>query len=386
MFSALSFVPIVLGKVTGPSLWDELINWAQGHDWQATGWVLAVTAISAIIVRKWLVRLLLRIAVKTQTPIDDEVIKQLGTPVFFTVLIIGVTWIIIDFSRDSTFAQDFHVIQLAETVTILLWAGIGTNIITQVLTLVANQAKNRGILSANLLPVFNFLTRIAVTLLAVYLLLKAWGADVSGWLASAGVLGVALGFGARDTLANLFAGVSILADTPFKRGDFITIEDGTRGQVTHVGVRTTRIETPDRIEVIIPNSVIANSRILNESSGETGDKYRIRLPFSVAYGTNPEAVDRALAHAADDVGGVDLSKSPLIVMKALGDSGLTFNFICWLKTPTQREAVVNRLNRTIYARLNEAQIEIPYNKLDIYVKEGTPQASVTAIHTARNKS
>ena len=323
-------------KSSGPSLWDELINWAQGHDWQATGWVLAVTAISAIIVRKWLVRLLLRIAVKTQTPIDDEVIKQLGTPVFFTVLIIGVTWIIIDFSRDSTFAQDFHVIQLAETVTILIWAGIGTNIITQVLTLVANQAKNRGILSANLLPVFNFLTRIAVTFLAVYLLLKAWGADVSGWLASAGVLGVALGFGARDTLANLFAGVSILADTPFKRGDFITIEDGTRGQVTHVGVRTTRIETPDKIEVIIPNSVIANSRILNESSGETGDKYRIRVPFSVAYGTNPEAVDRALAHAADDVGGVDLSKSPLIVMKALGDSGLTFNFICWLKTPTQR--------------------------------------------------
>ena len=386
MLAALSFVPILFGKISGPSIGDELINWAQGHDWQATGVVLAVTAISAIIVRKWLVSLLLRIAVKTQTPIDDEVIKQLGTPVFFTVLIIGITWIIIDFSRDSTFAQDFHVIQLAETATILIWAGIGTNIITQVLTLVANQAKNRGILSANLLPVFNFLTRIAVTLLAVYLLLKAWGADVSGWLASAGVLGVALGFGARDTLANLFAGVSILADTPFKRGDFITIEDGTRGQVTHVGVRTTRIETPDKIEVIIPNSVIANSRILNESSGETGDKYRIRLPFSVAYGTSPEAVDQALAHAADNVDGVDLKKSPLIVMKALSDSGLTFNFVCWLKTPTQREAVVNRLNRTIYARLNEAQIEIPYNKLDVYVKESVSQASITPIHTARNKS
>ena len=361
--------PVILAKsATLDSIWTTFVGWAEDHNWQQTLIVLAITIVTAVVVRKWLVNLLLKVAERTQTPIDDEVIKQLGTPLYITVLVIGVTWLIIDFATGSDFVQKFHIVPLAQTIAIVVWAGIGTKVMTQVLTLIADQAKNRGILSANLVPVFNFIIRISVTLLAVYLLLKAWGADVSGWLASAGVLGVALGFGARDTLANLFAGVSILADTPFKKGDFITIEDGTRGKVTHVGVRTTRIETSDKIEVIIPNSIIANSRILNETSGLTGEKYRIRLPFAVAYGTSTERVDEALTNVSDTIDGIDKKRPQTIALKELGDSGLIFHYVCWLSDPNLREVTTDKANRTIYNLLNQAGIEIPYNKLDIYMK------------------
>ncbi|MBV69934.1 MAG: hypothetical protein CMH52_01170 [Myxococcales bacterium] len=369
MNQILVFSNGLLAKSAGfDVMWTKFVTWADDHNWQQTLIVLAITIITAFVVRKWLVNLLLKVAERTQTPIDDEVIKQLGTPLYITVLVIGVTWLIIDFATGSNFVEKFHIVPLAQTIAIVVWAGIGTKVMTQVLTLIADQAKNRGILSANLVPVFNFIIRIAVTLLAVYLLLKAWGADVSGWLASAGVLGVALGFGARDTLANLFAGVSILADTPFKKGDFITIEDGTRGKVTHVGVRTTRIETSDKIEVIIPNSIIANSRILNETSGVYGDKYRIRLPFAVAYGTPTDTVDEALQTVSDDIQGIDTTRPKKIVLKELGDSGLIFHYICWLRDPNVREVTTDETNRTIYKLLNEAGIEIPYNKLDVYMK------------------
>ncbi|MEE2755541.1 MAG: mechanosensitive ion channel family protein [Myxococcota bacterium] len=369
MNQILLFPTTLLAKSSGfDAMWTKFVAWAEDHNWEQTLVVLAITIVTAIVVRKWLVNLLLKVAERTQTPIDDEVIKQLGTPLYITVLVIGLTWLIIDFAAGSNFVEKFHIVPVAQTIAIVVWAGIGTKVMTQVLTLIADQAKNRGILSANLVPVFNFIIRIAVTLLAVYLLLKAWGADVSGWLASAGVLGVALGFGARDTLANLFAGVSILADTPFKKGDFITIEDGTRGKVTHVGVRTTRIETSDKIEVIIPNSIIANSRILNETSGLSGDKYRIRLPFAVAYGTSTDRVDKALQTVSDDIAGIDTTRPKKIVLRELGDSGLIFHYICWLRDPNIREVTTDQTNRTIYKLLNEAGIEIPYNKLDVYMK------------------
>ena len=76
-----------------------------------------------------------------------------------------------------------------------------------------------------------------------------------------------MGFAAKDTLANLFAGVFILADAPYKIGDFIVLDGGERGRVTKIGIRTTRILTRDDVEITIPNATIANSKIINESGG-----------------------------------------------------------------------------------------------------------------------
>jgi MscS family membrane protein len=351
-------------------LFSRLEAWCAGHDWQQTGLVFVATIVSAFIVRKWLISLLLKAASKTETPIDDEIIKRLRTPLYVTVLLVGTVWIFVDFFGGSlSKAAVGNVYSIAYTIAILFWAGVGSKIMTQLLTIITTHAHGRGILAGNMLPVFNFLIRIVVGLLAVYLVLKAWGADVTGWLASAGVLGVALGFGARDTLANLFAGVSILADTPFSKGDYITLEDGSRGHVTHVGIRSTRIETPDRVLVIVPNSVIANSRILNETAGNEGRRYRIRIPISVAYGNHPKAVEVALMSCVEGVNHLDSGKPHRVIMKEFGESGILFHLVVWLKDSGRRETVVDELNRRIYDALTAANIEIPFNKLDLYLKE-----------------
>ena len=120
-------------------------------------------------------------------------------------------------------------------------------------------------IQAKTLPLFENLGKIVIFLIGVYFVMVNWGIDVTGWVASAGILSVVIGFAAKDTLGNLFAGIFIMADSPYKEGDYINLDSGERGFVRHIGIRSTRIMTRDDIEITIPNSVIANSKIVNES-------------------------------------------------------------------------------------------------------------------------
>ena len=90
---------------------------------------------------------------------------------------------------------------------------------------------------------------------------------------------MAVGFAAKDTLANLFGGIFILADAPYKVGDFVVLGSGERGEVTQVGLRSTRILTRDDVEVTVPNAMIANDTIVNESGGPWV-KHRVRVRVS----------------------------------------------------------------------------------------------------------
>ena len=142
------------------------------------------------------------------------------------------------------------------------------------------------------MPMFEITIKIVLVALAGYLLLLIWGVDPTAWLASAGVIGIAVGFAARDTLANLFSGLFIVADAPYKIGDYIVLDTGERGEVTHLGIRSTRLLTRDDVEVTIPNAIIANAKIINESGGPW-EKHRIRLPVGVAYGSDAKQVIEA---------------------------------------------------------------------------------------------
>ena len=117
------------------------------------------------------------------------------------------------------------------------------------------------------LPVFDMVFKIVIVGAAVYFIFLAWKIDLTAWLASAGVVGIAVGFAAKDTLANLFSGIFIVADAPYKVGDYIVLDGGLRGRVTSIGIRSTRILTLDDIEITIPNAVIGSSKIINEAGG-----------------------------------------------------------------------------------------------------------------------
>ena len=222
----------------------------------------------------------------------------------------------------------------------------------------------------------NFALMFLVVGGAVYLILLTWNIDVTHWAASAGVMGIALGFAAKDTLANFFAGIFILADTPYQPGDFVILEDGIRGQVTDIGIRSTRLLTRDDIEVTLPNAIIANSKIVNESQGPYL-KMRVRVKVAVAYGSDVKQVESVLMSCTEGVEHLVGWPSPRVRFREFGDSGLLYELMAWIDEPVMRGRVLHELNSRVYKALNEAGIEIPYAKQDIYIKEFPGQGSAT---------
>lgn len=217
------------------------------------------------------------------------------------------------------------------------------------------------------LPLFDLLANVVIIGIAAYALLMVWDIDPTAWLASAGVVGIAVGFAARETLANLFAGFFIIADAPYKSGDYVVLDTGERGEVTKVGMRSTRILTRDDVEVTVPNSTMANSKIVNESGG-MWERFRIRLKVGVAYGSDVDQVVDLLEKIAVEHDTVCEDPAPRVRMRGFGDSSLDFELLCWVDRPANRGLVSHQLYMKIYKVLNEAEIEIPFPQRDLWMR------------------
>ena len=218
------------------------------------------------------------------------------------------------------------------------------------------------------MPLFDLIMTVLVVAAAGYALLVVWRVDPTAWLASAGVVGIAVGFAARETLANLFAGFFIIADAPYKVGDYVVLDGGDRGRVVKVGIRSTRMITRDDVEITVPNAEMANNKIYNESGGPWV-KFRIRLQVSVAYGSDADDVVARLNALATTHPAVCDTPTPRVRLRALGDSGLEFELLCWVSEPSQRGKVTHELYMAIYRELNEAGIEIPFPQRGVWLRE-----------------
>ena len=189
-----------------------------------------------------------------------------------------------------------------------------------------------------------------------------------GWLASAGIVGIAVGFAAKDSLANLFSGFFIVADAPYKIGDYINLDTGERGKVSAIGLRSTRLLTRDDVEITIPNGVIASAKIINESGGPSS-KMRIRIVVGVAYGSDVDLVAELLMQVGTGHSEVCQQPTPRVRLRGFGASSLDFNLMCWIEQPQDRGRISHELNVLIYKLFAEHNIEIPYTKQDIHIKE-----------------
>jgi small-conductance mechanosensitive channel len=177
-----------------------------------------------------------------------------------------------------------------------------------------------------------------------------------------------VGFAAKDSLANLFSGIFIITDSPYRVGDYVNLDTGERGQVTDIGLRSTRILTRDDVEIIIPNSAMGNAKIINESGGPFRYQ-RIRVPVGVAYGSDVDRVKEVLMDVALKEPDVRDHPEPRVRFRSLGDSGLNFELLGWIELPEDRGRVIDILLTTIYKRLGQEGIEIPYPKRDVYVRQ-----------------
>jgi small-conductance mechanosensitive channel len=327
---------------------------------------LGLTLVAALLVRLVVFPLLVRASRRSDTRLDDVIVTRLRTPTIATIVLAGVAWSVL--WLDPASPLHFVAVGVLKTLAIVIWSTVLAGIGTMLLEAASRRAGDRGAIQTKTLPLFIMVWKVLVYGLAFYFLLSAWHINVTTWLASAGVAGIAVGFAAKDTLANLFAGVFILGDAPFKIGDYIVIDDVTRGEVTDIGLRSTRLLTRDDVEVTVPNAVIGNAKIINETGGPH-DKMRVRVPVAVAYGSDVDRVRELLLGCAADVPHVVPDPEPRVRFRLLGNSGLEFELLCWVQAPVYRGRVIDQLTERVYKALGAAGVEIPYPKRDVYVRE-----------------
>jgi MscS family membrane protein len=346
---------------------DSVLNWAAilgpNKFVQAAG-----IATAFILVGKLadfiLCRLLVKLVRHSKTEFDDELVELLHRPIFISFVLVGLT--LGTYRLPMPESPEFVTLGVLKTIAIVVWYTFLGQAFTLILKAV-KKGSGRDKRHMSMLPLIDNVVKALMLALAVYFVFLAWNFDIATWLAAAGVIGLALGFAAKDTLSNLFAGVSIVIDAPYKDGDFITLESGERGKVTHIGLRSTRILTTDDVEITVPNGIIGNATIINETAGPS-TRHRIRVAVGVAYGSDIDHVIATLAKIANDHDEICKTPEPRVRFRNFGDSSLDFELLCWIDRPVDRGRLGHELNCSVYKGFIEAKIEIPFPQRDLHVR------------------
>jgi len=260
----------------------------------------------------------------------------------------------------------FITLGVLKTIAVAIWYNLLRQL-TDMLVQTARRNRSSKLVQTGMLPLIQNIVKVILFALAIYFVFIAWDINVTAWVASAGIVGLALSFAAKDTLSNLFAGVSIVMDAPYKNGDFIILEAGERGVVTHIGLRSTRILTRDDVEITIPNGVIGNSTIINEAGGPS-QKHRIRIAVGVAYGSDLDHVIATLEQVADDNSEVCSEPQPRVRFRKFGESSIDFELLCWIERPVDRGRIRHELGCSVYKAFVSNNIAIPFPQRDLHVR------------------
>lgn len=202
---------------------------------------------------------------------------------------------------------------------------------------------------------------IAVGLVMVF---KAMGGDWSQiqWLVAA--LGVGIGFGLQEIVANFISGLILLFERPIRVGDYVTVGD-TDGTVTRIQIRATTILTRDRKELLVPNKEFITGRLLNWSLSD--QTTRLKLVVGVPYGANVKLAESLMMQAAEEHPRVQKEPRPFVYFQSFGDSALILELRCVIDNVDYRVVTLSELHHAIDSKFREAGMEIPFPQRDVHL-------------------
>lgn len=239
-------------------------------------------------------------------------------------------------------------------------AGIGILVIRIVVSLVTKMLEKSKLEKAAHRLLKTVLRVLLYALLAL-MVASSLGLDVTGIVALASVLTLAISLALQNMLANVFGGFTLLNTHPFGAGDFVEIA-GQSGTVVDVGIAYTRLTTPDNKMVSIPNSAVVAAQIVNYSS--TGTR-RVDVPITASYDAPVEKVEQALRNAAQ-VPGILEDPAPFISVTEYGDSAISYVVRVWVKSEDYWDvhfAIVHNIKKQFEAD----GIEMTYPHLNVHL-------------------
>ncbi len=226
--------------------------------------------------------------------------------------------------------------------------------------------KTKSTIDDALLPLFHKSAKVLFFVFTVILILKVWGFNVNGLLAGVGIIGMVLGLALKDSLANIFGGISLVLDKSIKVGDKVKLSSGEVGVIHDIGLRSTKLKTYDNEILTIPNGGLAGSIIHNYVL--PNEAHRAKVDFSVEYGSDPEKVKKIVLKAVQGIEDAVYEPEPVVVFKEMADSGLNCTALVW-STWTKSYGVKLEMTKRIYDALNKEKICIPFPTRTIYTHQ-----------------
>lgn len=333
----------------------KIWQWLGAYPWVPALGLLFLAFFAAKVLDLVLTRFIKSLTAKTANELDDALLKQLHRPLQITV-ILGTAVIMAKIFISKDHIQG-PVTDTLYSVLVITWTWVALRCFGVIFDFIMQRHREDSSLRQSI-PLFKNLVMVLLIAHGAYWLMKLWHINVTPLLASAGIVTAAVALASKDTLANFFGGISIFVDRPYNLGDYVILDTGERGEVINIGLRSTKILTRDDVQITVPNAVMANSKIVNQSG--MVNRFRVRAAVGVAYDSDLDLVQKELLAATAGIDRIIPMPEPRVRFRSFGDSALEFELLFWVRRPGERGKVLHQVNLNIHCRFKEAGIEIPF--------------------------
>lgn len=186
-----------------------------------------------------------------------------------------------------------------------------------------------------------------------------------------GALAIGVGFGSQSIVNNFISGLIILTERPIRVGDLVQLDDMT-GIITRVGLRSTRVRSPQNMDIIVPNSSFLEKNVINWTLSD--DTYRAHVAVGVAYGSPTRDVSKLIRKAVTDHGKVLTKPEPVVLFSDFGDNALLFEVHFWIRMRRimDRRVIESDIRHRIDSLFREADIVIAFPQRDVHLDAKNP--------------
>ena len=332
-------------------------------DWGASLLIILGSIIAGKIIYWFFGSVVKKITTKTKTKIDDIIADMIGEPIILALAIISMWFGLhrLEFSDDAvSFMTNVYHVLIAINVTWLIARLVDAIIKEYIVPLTL---KTESDLDDQILPIVRKCLRSAIWIFGMIVALNNAGYDVGALIAGLGIGGLALAMAAKDSVANIFGGIMIFTDKPFKIGDRIKI-NGFDGSITEIGIRTSRMRTLEGRLVTIPNSLFTGDMVENVSEEPNR---KVVLNLGLTYDTNSEQIEKGIELLKDiAINNQALEENVSVGFNAFGDFSLGIVFIYYIKKDGDILGTQTAINLEILKQFGSNGLEMAFPTQTIY--------------------